>query len=240
MATIVLGSLLGLAVGSRLDERTRTTITQVLGLCTLVMGASALLPMFREPLASSVPGGAVFLLVVLSLALGTLVGSLLRLEDRTEGIAVRLRRWLVREGSDSADKQARFVSAFVTTTLLYAIGPMAILGALQDGLGQGASILLVKAVLDGIASIAFASALGAGVMASALSVGAYQGLLTLLAWLLGDLLSPVQVDLLSAVGGVILLGVALRLMQVLDIRVGDTVPSLLVAPVLMGLAQLVF
>ena len=232
VATIVVGCLLGLALGSRLNERTRTTITHVLGLCTLVMGATTLLPMMAPPLAEAIPGGAVFLVAILVLLAGTVIGSLLRLEDRTESLAAALRRLLVRGDGSSQERQARFINAFVTTTLLFGIGPMAILGSLQEGLGQGASTLVIKAILDGVASIAFASALGIGVMASALTIAVYQGGLTLLAWLVGDVLSLAQVDMISVVGGVMLLGLAIRLLGLKDIKVGDMVPALLLAPVI--------
>ncbi|MBO1030181.1 DUF554 domain-containing protein [Tessaracoccus sp. SD287] len=238
VGTIVVGSLLGLALGSRLNERTRTTVTHVLGLCTLVMAATMLLPMLAAPLVEAIPGGAVFLAVVLTLVFGTVIGSLLRLEDRTDAAAVALRRLLVRGQRQGTEHQSRFVNAFVTTTLLFGIGPMAILGSLQEGLGQGSSTLIVKAILDGVASIAFASALGAGVMASAVSIAVYQGLLTLLAWLLGDLMSPVQTDMISVVGGIMLLGLALRVLEIKDIKVGDMVPALLLAPVVVWAAQL--
>ncbi|MGA4668509.1 DUF554 domain-containing protein [Propionibacteriaceae bacterium Y1923] len=231
VVTIVVGSLVGLALGSKLDERTRTTITQVLGLCTLVMGATTMLPMLGARLTEAVPGGAVFLVAILVLVVGTVVGSLLRLEDRTETLAAWLRRLLVRDEGAGNERQTRFVNGFVTSTLLFCIGPMAILGSLQEGLGQGASTLMIKAILDGVASIAFASALGIGVMASALAVGAYQGTLTLLAWLLGDVLNGPQVDMISVVGGVMLLGLGIRLIGLKDIRVGDMVPALLLAPI---------
>lgn len=238
VATIIVGSLLGLALGSRLDERTRTTITHVLALCTLVMGATTMLPMLQPPLAAAIPGGAVFLAAILVLVGGTVIGSLLRLEDRTESLAVALRRLLVRGEGTGSERQVRFVNAFVTTTLLFGIGPMAILGSLQEGLGQGASTLVIKAILDGVASIAFASALGGGVMASALPIALYQGGLTLLAWLLGDVLTGAQVDMISVVGGVMLLGLGIRLLGVKDIRAGDMVPALLLAPVAVWFVQL--
>lgn len=238
VATIVLGSLLGLALGSRLNERTRTTVTYALGLCTLVMAATMLLPMLAAPLIGAIPGGAVFLAVVLTLVVGTVIGSLLRLEDRTESAAAALRRLLVRGDATGAERHSRFVNAFVTSTLLFGIGPMAILGSLQEGLGQGASTLIVKAILDGVASIAFASALGAGVMASAISIGLFQGILTLLAVLLGDLISPVQADMISVVGGILLIALALRVLDIKDIKVGDMVPALALAPLVVWAAQL--
>jgi uncharacterized membrane protein YqgA involved in biofilm formation len=119
----------------------------------------------------------------------------------------------------------------VDASLLFCIGPMAVLGSLSDGLGKGIDQLALKSVLDGFAALAFAATLGWGVAASALSVGAWQGLLTVLAVLLGSLLPDAVVSSVTATGGVLLLGVGLRLLQVRAVPVGDLLPALIVAPV---------
>lgn len=234
VATVVTGSVVGLAVGGRFDERMRTTTTQVLGLCTLVIGATSLTPLLRAPLATAVPGGAVFLVVILALVLGAVLGTWLRLEDRVEQLGGWLRRRLVPGRDETSAGRARFVEGFVSSSLLFCVGPMAILGSLQEGLGQGATTLFTKAVLDGVAAVAFASALGSGVLASALVVAGYQGSLTLAGWLLGDALAPVQVDLVSVVGGIMLLGLGLRLLDVVAVRVADLLPALVLGPLLLG------
>ena len=134
---------------------------------------------------------------------------------------------------------ARFVEGFVTASLVFCVGPLAVLGAINDGLGRGIDELAVKSLLDGVAAAAFASALGSGVLLSALSVAVVQGLLTVVGFLLGDLIDPAQTAALSATGGLVLLGVGLRLLRLRDIPVGDLLPALVLAPLLVALVRLI-
>ncbi|HPZ50393.1 MAG TPA: DUF554 family protein, partial [Propionibacteriaceae bacterium] len=124
----------------------------------------------------------------------------------------------------------RFVNGFVTATLVFCIGPLTILGSLQDGLGKGADQLIVKAILDGFASVAFASSLGIGVMASAIAVAVVQGSLTVLGFAAGDVLPALHIDVLTVTGGIILMGLSLRLLNLKQVRVADMLPALLIAP----------
>lgn len=129
-------------------------------------------------------------------------------------------------------KALQFVDGFVTASLVFCIGPLGILGSMSDGMGRGLDQLALKSALDGFASIAFAASLGWGVAASALAVGVYQGFWTLLGWALGDVLAEAQIAALTATGGLLLIGVALRLLRVNTMRVGDLLPALAVAPLL--------
>lgn len=235
VATVVVGSLIGLAIGNRLPEQTRTTVTHALGLTTLVIGGLSAGSVVSPALEAEI-GGAGMIVVLMSLLLGALAGSWLRIEHRLDDFAA----WLQgRFSKSSADKQL-FVAGFVTATLVFCVGPLTILGSLSDGLGRGADQLLVKAVLDGFASIAFASTLGVGVLAAAGAVLVIQGSLTLVGFLIGDVLPLAYIDALTAAGGVILLGLGLRLLGVLKIRVGDMLPALVFAPALVWLANLVW
>ena len=233
VVTVALGSLLGLAFGSKIPQRTRDLITATLGLITLVLGIGSAGSISSQALAAVVGKGGL-LVVIGSLLAGGIAGSALRIERRLEGAADWLR---VRIGRD--DDSGRFVDAVVTPTLLFCVGPLTILGSLSDGLGRGPDQLLVKAVLDGFAAIAFASSLGVGVLFSAVFVGLLQGGLTLLAALLGNFLGLAQIDALTATGGVILMALSLRLLQLKQVPVGDMLPALLVAPVVVGVAGLV-
>ena len=159
-----------------------------------------------------------------------MAGSLLRLEQRLEAVGGWLRRRLVR--GDDAPGSHRFVEGFVTASLVFCVGPLAILGSLSDGLGNGIEQLALKATLDGFASIAFAAALGWGVAASALAVIVYQGFWTLLGLALGDLLPAAEIAAITATGGLLLVGVALRLLRIRDVPVADMLPALVVAPLL--------
>ena len=230
VTAILVGASIGVLIGHRLPERTRTTVTDALGLVTLVIGGLNVVAL-QDPAFIEAVGSGVTLLVVLgALLIGGIGGSLLRLEQRLEAVGGWLQRTLA--PGEASQERVRFVEGFVDSSLIFCIGPLAVLGALSDGLGQGIDELALKSALDGFASVAFAASLGWGVAASALSVGAWQGLLTVLAILLGDVMSDALVAAVTATGGVLLLGVGLRLLTIKAIPVGDMLPALLVAPLL--------
>lgn len=232
VATVSVGALLGIVLGNRMPERTKETITSVLGLFTLVIGGLSVVSLTSEALTEEV-GSAAMIVVLISLLVGALIGSALRIEDRLEQGATWLRGRFAGTGSE-----ARFVDGLVTSTLVFCVGPLAFLGSISDGLGRGAEQLYVKAVLDGFAAMAFASTLGWGVLASAGAVAVIQGSLTAVGYFAGDVLTAAQVDALTAAGGVILLGLGLRLLNVKQIPVGDLLPALFLAPALVPLAAL--
>ena len=230
MATILVGSGLGVLLRGRLPERTRVTVTDALGLVTLVIGGLNLAALGDEEFRAAVGEGGTLLVVLGALLVGGIVGSLLNLEARLEGTGAWLQRRLAREGGTEA--RARFVEGYVSASLVFVVGPLAVLGSLSDGLGRGIEQLALKSTLDGFASLAFAASLGWGVAASALSVGVVQGALTLLGYLLGGLLPAALVSAVTATGGVLLLGVGLRLLALKLVAVGDLLPALIAAPLL--------
>lgn len=230
MAAILVGSGLGVALRGRLPERTRTTVTDALGLVTLVIGGLNVAALADPDFRAVATDDGTLLVVLGALLIGGIVGSLLRLEDRLEATGAWLQIKLAKEGSGQA--RARFVEGYVSASLVFVIGPLAVLGSLSDGLGRGIEQLALKSVLDGFASLAFAASLGWGVAAAALSVGVVQGLLTLLGFLLGGLLPAALVASITATGGVLLLGVGLRLLAIKAVPVGDMLPALVVAPLL--------
>jgi uncharacterized membrane protein YqgA involved in biofilm formation len=235
MAAILIGSGLGVALRGRLPERTRTTVTDALGLVTLVIGGLNLAALSDAAFRRAVSDSGTLLVVLGALLVGGIVGSLLRLEQRLEDAGGWLQRRLLAEGGGPA--RARFVEGFVDASLVFVIGPLAVLGALSDGLGRGIEQLALKSVLDGFASLAFAASLGWGVAAAALSVGVVQGALTVLGALLGGLLPAALVAAVTATGGVLLLGVGLRLLQLKPVAVGDLLPALIAAPLLTALVD---
>jgi uncharacterized membrane protein YqgA involved in biofilm formation len=237
MAAILLGSGLGVALRGRLPERTRSTVTDALGLVTLVIGGLNVAALGDAGFRRAVGDSGTLLVVLGALLVGGIAGSLLTLEARMESIGAWLQRRLAREGSGEA--RARFVEGYVSASLVFVVGPLAVLGSLSDGLGRGIDELALKSTLDGFASLAFAASLGWGVATSALSVGVVQGLLTLLGYLLGDLLPLALVSAVTATGGVLLLGVGLRLLAVKAVPVGDLLPALVVAPALTALVTVV-
>ena len=224
--TIIGGAGAGLVVGRYIADQMRTTIEQAVGMVTIVLGIST----------AAQTDNVVFPLV--SVVLGGIIGEAVRIEH---GFSV-LGHW-VRERSESllakrsrsTSFHPRFVEGFVTATLLFSIGPMSILGSIDDGLGRGAQILIVKSALDGLVSILFAATMGWGVALSAFIVAAYQGVMTLSASGLDAILSDRMVHEMSATGGIMVLGIGLRFMDVKPIRVGSLLPGLAVWPVLVPL-----
>ena len=228
IATILIGSLLGIFIGERLKEKTRSLITDVLGMVTLLGAASAIIPLFKEQYISSMPKGWSTMPVLIALLVGGIVGSALKLEDRVEHLGEYLRkRFKSEEGS--------FVEGFLNSSLLFAIGPLAILGSISDGMGKGIDQLTLKSILDGFASMAFASSLGWGVAASAISVGFYQGLWTVSGLFLGNIMKDYQVDAMTITGGILLLAIGFRLLKIKDIPVGNLLPALFFAPLIAAL-----
>lgn len=230
VVTVVVGSLVGLLLGSRIPERTRETVTTVLGLVTLLIGALSAGAVTSEALVAATGSGAPMLIVLGSLLVGAIAGSGWRLEQRLEDAGDWVRRRFTREGDSST-----FVDGLVTATLLFCVGPLAILGSLSDGLGRGADQLLVKAVLDGFAAMAFASTLGVGVLFAAAPLLVYQGSLTLVGAWAGSFLPAAHIDGLTATGGLILVALGLRLLRLKPIPVGDLLPALVLAPLLVQL-----
>jgi uncharacterized membrane protein YqgA involved in biofilm formation len=234
VATVLVGSVLGVLVGHRLSHRTRDHVTDALGLVTLLIAVLSALAV-REPALSDAVGDSAPVLIVLgSMLIGGIVGSLLRIEERLEGLGGWLQRKLGGE-QRLHEERGQFVEGFVTASMVFCVGPLTFLGALSDGLGRGADQLFLKATLDGFAAIAFAASFGWGVTASALVVLVLQGLITLLGVLLGDVLPDAHVTALEATGGLMLIGVALRLLKLKPVAVADFLPALLVAPLLVQL-----
>lgn len=241
VATVILGSGLGLFVGHRLPHRTRALITDALGLVTLLIAADAALEVANVQLTDAVGSSAPTLIVLGSLLIGGLIGSALRIEERLEALGGRLQHTLSRLPGKAAsiESRQRFIEGFVTSSLVFCVGPLTILGSINEGLGNGADQLVLKAMLDGFAALAFAASFGIGVMASALSVAAVQGSLTALGFLLGSFMPDAHLFALTATGGLILAGVAFRLLNIRAIQVGDLLPALIVAPLLTQLTILV-
>jgi uncharacterized membrane protein YqgA involved in biofilm formation len=233
VVTVLVGSSVGVLAGNRLQSRTRDLVTDALGLVTLLIAGLSAVAVNDPAFAANVGPHAPLLIVLGSLVIGGIVGSLLRLEQRVEGLGGWLQRRLAGE-TDSAER-ARFIEGFLTASLVFCTGPLTILGSLSDGLGHGADQLYLKATLDGFAAIAFAASFGWGVAASALTVLVVQGTITGVGAVLGDVLSDAQLAAITAAGGLMLVGVALRLLRIREIAVADLLPGLIVAPLLVEL-----
>ncbi len=224
---ILAGSAIGVLLGNRLPEKMSRTLTDAMGLVVLVIGALNLLELTNANFARSTGVFPTILVVLAALLLGGVTGSLLNVEGRLEQFGT----WLQAKTRGKGDKEL-FIQGFVNAALLFTIGPMAILGALQDGLGQGFDILALKSTLDGFTSVAFSATMGWGVAFSAIPVGLWQGLLTILSATLGAVLSEAAVAAITATGGILLLGTGLRLLQIRMVSVADLLPALIFAPVI--------
>jgi uncharacterized membrane protein YqgA involved in biofilm formation len=216
VAAIGVGTLAGVLAGGRLVERVRSGVMSALGLLTIVNGLSD----------AQKTHNLVFPLV--ALALGTALGEALDFEGRFERFGDRIAARMKSTHNNVGE-------AFVTSSLVFCIGPLAILGSLQDGLGRGYQLLLVKSGLDGFVALIFASTLGWGVALSAVSVGLYQGALTLGANAIDPLLTPRMLVELTSTGGVMVMAIGVRLLELRRIRVGSMLPALLITPIAVGL-----
>ena len=226
VAAILIGAALGVLIGNKMAEKTRNLMTDVLGAITLIGAASAISSLWKDDLVDAVPQGFPILIVLGSLLLGGLAGSVLKIEDRLESLGVSLKNRFDRKGDSP------FVEGFVTASLIFVIGPLAILGSISDGMSTGIDQLALKSTLDFFAALAFAAALGWGVALSALPVGVYQGVWTVIGFGLGSVLSDYQVSAMTATGGVLLLGIGFKLLGIKNIAIGNLLPSLALAPLL--------
>ena len=223
---IIIGGTLGVFIGGRISEKLRNLITEVLGCVTIISAADALSAYWDKDLQDAMPQGWVILVVVFSLLAGAVIGSLLRIEDRLENFGIKLKKRF------SKDSGSNFVEGFVSASLIFAIGPLAILGSISDGMGTGIDQLVLKSTLDGFTSLAFAASLGWGVTLSSLPVGIYQFAWTAIGLFLGSILTNYQVSAMTAVGGILLVGISLRLLRIKQIAVGNLLPALALAPLL--------
>jgi len=204
---VVVGSAVGMLVGNRIPEKINKSVFQALGLFTLILGVSMALK------------GQLLLVIVFSLIIGTIVGELLALEQRIDKLSGALMKLLKL-------KNPKFSEGLITAFLLFCMGSMTIVGAIDEGLGNGSEILLTKSVMDGFSSIALASVFGLGVALSALLMLVFQGGITLLAYLLGDFMAQEVITELTAVGGVLLVGLGINILELKRIKVMNMLPAL--------------
>jgi uncharacterized membrane protein YqgA involved in biofilm formation len=233
MSTILFGTALGVFLAHRLNERVRNVVTDGLGLITLMTGFLSILDLVKPEFKNALPAGSTLLVPLGAILLGGLTGSALRIEDRLNLFGEKLRKKYAKKDSSS-----RFTEGFVAASLLFGIGPLALMGSISDGLGNGIDQLLLKSTLDFFASIAFAASFGWGVAASILPVGLLQGAFTVLGNYLGDFISPVQIMTINIVGGLLLVGIGINLLRIRHVPVGDLLPALLFGPIIVALIAL--
>lgn len=225
VVTILIGGTIGLIFGSRIPEKLKTTVIAGMGLFTAAMGLQMFLKSENQ------------LIVLGALILGALSGELLGIEDRLQSLGQALEKRFSKE--EEKGTGSNFIRGFMVSSLLFIIGPMAILGSIQDGLTGDYNLLAVKSTLDGFASVAFASTLGIGVMFSSIIVLIYQGGISLLAAQLSTIVTDPMMNEMTATGGVLLLGLGIsNLLEIKKIRVGNFLPALLFAPLIVWIISL--
>lgn len=232
VAAVLLGSTIGLTFGSRIPDRVRSTIIAGLGLFTAAVGIQMFLST-QNPiivLGALIPGG--------------LLGEWWKIETRLSKLGRYLENKFTKPSQEGEinsknHSSSHFIRGFLTSSLLFCIGPMTILGSIQDGLTGDYQLLAIKSVLDGFASLAFSSTLGIGVIFSSLVVFTFQGGISLLAYQAQAIISEPMMNEMTAVGGVLLIGLAISsLLEIKSIRVGNFLPALLTAPLLVAITNL--
>jgi uncharacterized membrane protein YqgA involved in biofilm formation len=222
VGTVLLGTVIGTVVGSRLPEGLQQRVMAGLGLVTLVIGVDAALA-WNETNPLYVLGGVL---------LGGLVGEAIGIERWLERLGDRIQRAVAGDGHSTVSE------GFVTASLLFCVGPLTVLGSIEDGLTGEYTQLATKAVLDGFASIALAAALGWGVGLAAVTVLIVQGALTLGAGAFDDVLTGETLDALTSAGGILIIGISLKLLEVRDVKVGNFLPALVLTPLIVEVAEL--
>lgn len=216
IGTIILGTAIGLLLKSRLPEKIVRTVFQAIGLFTLALGIMMALRMNN------------LVIVIFSLVIGAIIGQSLSLESRMERVSTYLKNKL-HTGTD----ESRFTEGLLTAFLLFCMGSMTILGAFDEGLKDDATLLLTKSVMDGFASIALASALGIGVGFSVIPLLLYQGSLTLFAGYIGCFFPEALIAELTAVGGILLMGLGIDILEIKKIHVFNMLPSIVLVVLFM-------
>ncbi len=207
---IIVGGLAGVALRSRMGEGVQSIVFQGLGLCVVAIGIDMTIPL---------PPGELSLLVLFSVVIGGVIGRLLHLEDHMEGLGDRVKKWV---GSEDG----QFTEGLVTAFLVFCVGALTILGAFEEGLNNNHTLYYTKAMLDGFAALALAATYGIGVVFSFIPLLIYQLSLTYGAFLLTDLVDETMIQMVSNVGGILILGIGINLLGLKKIAVGDLLPSL--------------
>lgn len=241
-ATVIVGSSLGVAIGPALPERYRVIVLQCLGLVTVTLGIDAAVLDFSKTVAKYAPqvsggqtyGARLAMVMIGCLLLGAVIGTFLRLHDRIEGVG----GWIHRRFSKQDGH--RFAEGFLTASVIFCVGPLTLLGCLQNGAHGNPGLLYIKSTLDGFCAMALASSLGWGVFASTLTVLGFQGGLSLLASRVADPLHPVSLALMTIVGGIVLLGTAMTLLDLKKIRVADMLPGVFLPPLAVWVTERVW
>jgi uncharacterized membrane protein YqgA involved in biofilm formation len=225
---VVLGSLIGIVIGHRLSDNTQNTVLHGLGLVTIIVAISNAITTQN------------ILIPLFAIIIGAMLGEWMQLEEHLDGLG----QWMEKVFGQRLGEQdeGRLVQAFVTASLVYCVGPLTIIGSVNDGLVNNYEFLLLKSVLDGFASIAFAASLGPGVILSAITIFIFQGCIALLAMLFGGAVggvtanNPAVIEM-TATGGIVLLSIGFILLDIKRLRAANFLPAIFLAPAIVVLLQ---
>jgi uncharacterized membrane protein YqgA involved in biofilm formation len=239
--TVAVGGIVGVTASSRLPERYREIVLAGLGLVTVTLGIDAGVVVFGDTVrthaefvrAPETYGARLGMVMIASLLIGSLIGTALRLHERIEGMGT----WI--QQRFAAGESGTFAEGFLTASVIFCVGPLTLLGCLRNGVAGDPSYLYIKALLDGFCAVALAASLGWGVFASLITVFVFQGALALLARVGGANLDPVSTGMMNAVGGVILLGTALMILDIKRIPVANMLPGIFLPPLVILMVEAV-
>ncbi len=221
-AAILIGACVGLMLRGGISQRFRDTVMQGLALCVLLIGIKGAI------------GTTDIMVVILCIAIGAVVGEGINIEKRLDSLGAHAQRIFARK---SGEGDHSFAQGFVTTSLIYCVGAMAIVGSMDAGLKGDYATLIAKSGLDGISAVIFASSMGVGVALSGASVLLYQGAITLLSHYVAPYLSAAVIAEMSAVGGLLIIGLSLNMLGITKLKVGNLLPAVFLPPLILPLMQ---
>jgi len=237
--TVVIGSAAGLSIGAKLPDRYQRIVLNALGLVTIILGVDAGVLKFADTVSKFGPlvedgrtyGARVAMVMIACLLIGAIIGTALRLHERVEGLG----KWIHHRfsGQDSH----MFAEGFLTASVIFCVGPLTLVGCLENGAHGDPSFLYIKSLLDGFCSLALASSLGVGALASVLTVLVFQGGLALLAYWVAQPLDELSMSLMTVVGGVVLLATALMILEIKKIPVANLLPGIFLPPLIVWITE---
>jgi len=222
VAAIIVGGAAGLVLRKLISRRITDTVMQGVGLAVVIIGISGALSAAFTVVDENISSNHI-LFMIIALAIGAVIGELIQIEGKLESFGKICESKLSKPGEEST-----FAQGFVTATLVFCVGSMAIVGSLEDGINRNSDILFAKSALDGIASMIFASTMGIGVLFSAITVGVYQGTITLLSVFAAPYLNDVVVTQMSLIGSVLIMSIGVNLLKIAKIKVGNLLPAVFI------------
>jgi len=241
---VAVGSMIGLLMAARIPHRYQRIILNCLGLVTIILGIDASVIVMGDVVKTygggdPTYGARIAMVTVGSLIIGSIIGTALRLHERIEGLGGTIHRRFggFGETGEAADRSARFAEGFLSASVIFCVGPLTLLGCLNNGTAADPSLLYIKSFLDGFCSLALAASLGLGVAFSILTILFFQGGLSIAAYFLASGLPALSVQLMNVVGGLVLLATAMMILEIKKIPVANLLPGIFLPPLAVWLVE---